>query len=297
MDGHATTSAPPDASPLERFCGERAFHWLLAQTGLGVRAPGTPGHRAAQALITEVLGQQGLEVQGQRWQVPVSRAPGGHAELHNLWARVPGRRPGPSTLITTHYDTRWIADRDPDPGERERPIVGANDGGSGTAVQLELARLWTVRPPLHDVLLAFADGEDLGDLDGHAFASGSAHMVSAPDGPRPARVIALDMVGGRGMRLNLELNSLLANEASGRLFQELFVTGQGLGLSPFFGGQPRTVWSDHGPWLEAGVPAVLLIDIDYPQWHTQADTAEHCCSASLAAVGHALAVYLGGGAP
>jgi len=296
MDGARPSHAPKIDTRPERFCGDRALGWLLAQVGLGVRAPGSPGHRAAQGLIGDELRRHGLQVHEQRWDVPVGRAPGGRAELCNLWARVPGRSRGPTTLLTTHWDTRWIADRDPDPALRQRPILGANDGGSGTAVQLELARLWTLRPPRYDVLLAFADGEDLGDLDGHSFATGSARMVSQADGPRPDRVIALDMVGGRDMRLNLELNSLLASAESGRMLQELFALGVQQGLAAFRAPQPRTVWSDHGPWLEAGVPAVLLIDIDYPQWHTQADTPEHCCASSLAAVGQVLASYLGGGA-
>ncbi len=276
------------------FSGGRAFDLLQAQVDLGIRAPGSPGHAAVQAWLAQQLRALGLAVDEQRFSVPLTLAPAGAVELCNLRVRIPGRSPGPCTLLATHYDSRWIADREPDPARRGEPILGANDGGSGTAVQLELARRFCESPPLHDVILAFCDGEDLGDIEGHPFALGSRRLVSDPGPFWPDQVIALDMVGGEGMRLNLELNSLSASPASRRLFVRLFALGQALHLEPFSGGDPRWIWSDHGPWLEAEVPAALLIDIDYPQWHTLSDLPEHCSAASLAAVGQVLERYLCG---
>ena len=283
------------------FSGDRAYRLLQAQTDLGVRAPGTPGHEAVVQLIRTTQEALGLEVTEQRWQVPCGRAPGGVAGLTNLLATIlpaergPGAHEARRILLGTHYDTRWIADREPDPDARARPILGANDGGSGTAILLELARVLCERPPRQEVVLAFFDGEDLGDLDGHPFAVGSAHFAANPGSFAPDEVIALDMVGGAGMRLNLEGNSLMASAGGRTLFQRLFALGRSMGLPPFFDGALRWIWSDHGPFLEQGIPAVLLIDIDYPWWHTQGDRPEHCSAASLEAVGRVLEAHLAGG--
>lgn len=275
------------------FCGRRALELVRRQTELGIRAPGTVGHERAVALFEELLVELGLAVTLQGWTVPLSLAPGGVAQLTNVLARIPGRQPGPSTLVATHYDTRWIADNDPDPRRRGQPIPGANDGGSGSAVQLELARLLCHRAPRHDVILGFMDGEDLGDIEGHEYALGSAHMAANPGALQPDQVIALDMVGGDQMRLNLELNSLLHDPRAARLMSELFARGRQLELAPFSDSEPRMIRSDHWPWIEAGVPAVLLIDIDYPWWHTHQDTLDHCSPDSLEAVGRVLLEQLG----
>jgi len=265
---------------------------MVRQVDLGIRAPGTEGHEAVLDLFEGELRARGFTPTRQRWEVDCSPAPGGRARLTNLLCRVPGREAGPVTLISSHYDSRWIADNDPDPARVGQPIPGANDGGSGTAVMLELARLWEHAPPASDVILGFMDGEDLGDIDEHPFAVGSRKLAAEPEGFEPDRVIALDMVGGADMCLNLEVNSLLANRAGAGIFFDLFVLGRSMELAPFFDGAPHSVYSDHGPWLEAGVPAVLLIDIEYPQWHTHQDLPGHCSAASLEAVGRVLNRYL-----
>lgn len=275
------------------FSGDRAFKHLVKQVELGIRAPGTPGHEAVLDLYEEVLAPLGLSTHRQRWDVPLSKVPEGEVTLTNLLCRIPGAGQAPTTLVSSHYDSRWIADNDPDPALVDRPIPGANDGGSGTAIMLELARCLTDHAPAGDVILGFMDGEDLGHIDEHPFAVGSRKLVAEPGAYLPDQVIALDMVGGEGMRLNLELNSLTVIEQGAGIFLELFSLGRALGLAPFAGGSPHTIYSDHGPWLEAGVPAVLLIDIEYPQWHTHQDLPEHCSVESLEAVGRVLEAYLG----
>ena len=136
------------------------------------------------------------------------------------------------------------------------------------------------------------DGEDLGGIDEHPFAVGSRKMAQEPGAYLPDQVIALDMVGGDDMRLNLEMNSLLSSRQGAGILFDLFVLGRSMGLAPFFDGSPHSIYSDHGPWLEAGVPAALLIDIEYPQWHTQQDLPGFCSASSLEAVGRVLERYL-----
>lgn len=276
---------------------EAAAAWqnLLDQVALGVRAPGTDGHRACADLfeerLTNLAARGGIEAPTrQTWTIPFRER---DIPLTNVLVRIPGRNPtAPSTLLGSHYDARWIADHDPDPSRRGEPIPAANDGGSGTAVLLELARALADTPPAGDVHLAFFDGEDLGDVEGCQYAEGSRHYVA--QGPADVdRVIALDMVGGKNMRLNIEGNSLL-HEASRDAFIDLFQRGRAAGRDAFFENQERWIYSDHGPFLDAGIPALCLIDIDYPQWHTHADLPEACHPDPLGQVGATLLEFLRG---
>ena len=276
------------------FNATNAWDLLAHLAAVGQRPPGTRAHAQTVDWMQGLLTGLGLSVQRQRWWVPLSRAPTGRAQLTNLLCRIPGREPGPPTLVGTHWDSRWIADNDPDPAQRGQPIPGINDGGSGTVVQLELARALLEHPPRHNVILAFFDGEDLGGIDGHPFAVGSRYFVAHMERWRPDEAIVLDMVGGAGARYNIETNSLSADPRSRALFSQLFIAGRRAGHPQFSGGNIRTIYSDHGPLLEAGVPAALLIDIDYPWWHTQDDTLTHCDPAALGAVGGVLFTHLRG---
>ena len=288
------------------FDAARAWQHLLDQVALGVRAPGTPGHAACADLFEQTLADLAAacawieEPQRQRWQQPFR---GQELTLSNVLVRVAGTRGervgggAPTTLVGSHYDARWQADNEDDPALRAAPIPAANDGGSGTSALLEMARAFTEAPPDGDVVLAFWDGEDLGGIDDLPYAVGSRWFVQHPDAAWSAdRVIALDMIGGRGCKLNIEGNSLQLPEARD-LFIRLFKQGQGAGRRVFFGGNERWIYSDHGPFLDAGAPALCLIDIDYPQWHTQADLPKHCAPEPIAEVGQTLLEVLRAGEP
>jgi glutaminyl-peptide cyclotransferase len=282
-------SASPD------FDGDAAWQHLLDQVALGVRAPGSPGHAAVAELFEQRLAALGSSVRPpvrQSWPIELRGAP---VTLTNVLTRIQGvDRAAPTTLVGSHYDARWIADHDPDPERRDAPIPAANDGGSGTSVMLELARALSVRPPLGDVVLAFFDGEDLGDVDGFPYAVGSRRFVERPpEGFAVDRIIALDMVGGRDVRLSIEGNSLI--DPRGRaMFVQLFGLGLAAGRPAFSGDRLHWIYSDHGPFLDVGLPAVCLIDIDYPQWHTHGDLPEACEAASLGQVGATLLDFLRG---
>jgi len=287
-----------------RFDPASAWQTLLEQVALGCRAPGTIGHANAADLFEQRLADVAARASNvgaparQSWDIDFRGQP---TTLTNVMVRIAGSDPdAPTTLVGSHYDARWIADRDPDPTRRGDPIPAANDGGSGTALMLELARALGEQPPTGDVVLAFFDGEDLGDVDGFPYAVGSRRFASeTPDGFAADRVVALDMVGGKEMALNIEANSL--SDPVGRaIFTDLFRLGRSAGRSAFYGGQTRWIYSDHGPFLDVGLPAVCLIDIDYPQWHTHADRPEACQPESIRQVGDTLLEYLrgpGGGVP
>jgi Zn-dependent M28 family amino/carboxypeptidase len=156
-------------------------------------------------------------------------------------------------------------------------MPGANDGGSGTAVLIHLLD-WISRGEFtRDIAVAFFDAEDLGDIDGKPFSIGASHLADTPvTGFDPEEVLVLDMVGGEGMIFDIDAHSIL-HPPSRRLTREIFRIGASRGYSPFTAHKPnrlKSIISDQYPFLRRGTAACLLIDIDYPQWHTQADAPE-----------------------
>jgi len=267
------------------FRGELALKHALYQCNLGPRPVNSEAHRQLQAYITEQLSQVGWEVERQPFTY--QNTPG-----VNLIAR-PAREPKPDApiaLIGAHYDTRQRADRDPDPARRSEPVPGANDGASGVAVLLELARVVDLGRSPYRVRLAFFDAEDNGQLDGWEFIAGSTYMARqlTPE-DRPSLVIVVDMIGDADQQIYMERNS------DPELQETLWRIASQLGYGEFF--IPQLKWSildDHTPFLQAGIPAVDIIDFDYPYWHTVEDTCDKLSAESLERVGRTVEAFLEG---
>lgn len=281
-----------------RFDGARAFALLRAQCDLGPRAPGTDAHRQARDWLIARLRPHVDGLVLQTWRQKVRRGPGAGRTfaMTNLLALVHGRGgadEAPDLMLSAHWDTRPVADQDPDPARRGEPVPGANDGASGVAVVLEIARALRAHRPPHPVVLALWDGEDLGEYyyGSRAWASALARGSVAW---RPRRGILLDMVGKRGLRCTTELNS---QRLAPELWQQVNATAGEMGLGAHFGGRPLAITDDHVFLARAGIPTILLIDYDYPQWHTTADTVERCDTQSLQVIGDVvLRVVHGAGA-
>jgi glutaminyl-peptide cyclotransferase len=191
---------------------------------------------------------------------------------------------GPIIILGAHYDTRRMADQDP--VRPTDPVPGANDGASGVAVLLELARTLDRQRVPHEVWLAFFDAEDNGRLDGWDWIIGSRYMADNLT-VQPEAMILVDMIGDADQQIYLELNS------DPQLSAALWATAASLGYGQHFIPAPRfTMIDDHIPFKERGIPAVDIIDFDYPHWHTTADTADKVSAASLERVGRTLEAYL-----
>lgn len=200
-------------------------------------------------------------------------------------------------LLGSHFDVRPWAESDPDPARREQPIVGANDGTSGVAVLLELTPLLVRQlPPEIGFTVILFDGEELGRPDLGGYLAGSRALADALAAGRFPRVAAaefgvvLDMVGDRDLRIQPDRASLAQHPA---LVDRIWSIGQAHGYAAF----DRTPLSvplldDHVPLSRAGVPSILLIDYDYPAWHTHADTLDKLDARSLGAVGETLRLAL-----
>ncbi len=269
------------ASPKQpSFSGQRAYRDVKAQMEIGPRPVGSEGDlRTAQYIVSQLKAAGWEDVQMLTFTFRGT-------PIRNVLAKSGGD--GPPILLGAHFDSRPYADRDPDPTKRHDPMPGANDGASGVAVLLELARSLD-RNSLHSpVWLAFFDGEDKGEIDGWPWSVGASHMAETLPA-RPKEVIVVDMVGDRDQQIYWERNS------SPEIQKELWKIASDLGYGEHF--IPRYRWGmidDHTPFLRQGIPAVDIIDFDYPYWHTTADTADKVSPESLKRVGRVLETYLEG---
>lgn len=271
------------------FDGSVAYAFLVKQTQLGPRAPGTTGHEKCLRFLHDELRKHAELVQTQEFQHSI---PGGkRVQLTNLVASF-NTKSDNRILISAHWDTRLWADKDPDKTNWDKPIVGANDGASGVAIILEIARQLKKTPSSAGVDLVLFDGEDLGKSGWpESFSAGARYFAAnRPAGFNPRFGINIDMVGDRNLEIYREQNSeRLAPEIQSLVFS----TARTLGIPQFFDSPGEEITDDHLPLNNVGIPTIDLIDFRYPDesnkyWHTLADTPDKCSAESLAAVGRVL---------
>lgn len=259
------------------FDAERAFAYLKKQCEFGPRPPGSAPHKATQNYLFTELQKFANRVSRQAYEF---KTEGRTLQMNNILAQF-GPQRGETLLLAAHWDTRPIADHDPNPENRSKPILGANDGASGVAVLLEIARILKAQPPPRRVLIVLFDGEDYGRTVDTMFI-GSRYFAQNMGEWKPDYGILLDMVGDKDLQLPIERYSWQAN----REFTEaIWQRAAELGLAPF---QPRlgaAIMDDHVPLIQAGIPMVDIIDFDYPHWHTLEDTVDKCSAKSLEVVG------------
>lgn len=266
----------PTLTPEPVFEQERAWAHAVAQCEFGPRPVGSEAGWATGDYIRAQLRTLGWQVEEQVFTYRGLR-------VRNLIGR---RGNGPVVVLGAHYDTRPVAERDPDPSQRDRPILGANDGASGVAVLLELARVVDVEATGRSVWLAFFDAEDRAHVDGWPTSVGAEEMARRLD-LRPEWVIVLDMVGDVDQQFYLE------GYSDTQLQERLWAVADELGYADHFVPEPgRTIIDDHVPFMERGIPAVDVIDIDYPAWHTLDDTLANISAESLGRVGTVMEVWL-----
>ena len=263
---------PPEP---ESFDGQRALADVQTQVAFGPRTPGSTGHAQVVEWMREELSDAGWESRIQSAEML------GH-QIHNVIAYRGEEQP--RIIIAAHYDTRLFADNDPDPAMRLEPVPGANDGASGVAVLLELARVLPEED--NSTWLVFFDAEDNGRIEGWDWILGSQAFVAELDF-RPEAVVIVDMIGDADQNIYIERNSDPA------LVQEIWSVAAELGYDGAFIPEAKySILDDHTPFLQAGIPAVDIIDFDYPYWHTVEDTADKISAGSLQAVGETLQEWI-----
>ena len=261
------------------FDGSRALQDIEYQVSLGPRIPGSPGHDQIVSWMTD-------ELEGKGWKVEIQEAEMLGNPIKNVVARRGGQLGTSNSwiILGAHYDTRIYADEDPNPENRTLPVPGANDGASGVAVLLELARVLPDDME-QDIWLVFFDAEDNGRIPGWDWILGSRAFVEGLEGI-PNAVIIVDMIGDNDLEIYIERGS------DSELSAEIWSVAAELGYSQFIPTEKYHILDDHVPFLEADIPAVDIIDFDYPYWHTVEDTVDKVSADSLEAVGETLRVWL-----
>ncbi len=256
------------------FDGQRAYQDVLIQVAFGARIPNSQAHAQTIAYIQEELQKSGWQAEAQEMQWH------GFAVQNIVAVRT---SESPQIILGAHYDSRRLADQDPDAG-RSEPVPGADDGASGAAILLELAR--TLPADSVPTWLVFFDAEDDGGLDGRDWIMGSRAFVASLK-LRPRAAIIVDMVG------DIDLNIYMERNSDATLSTEIWAQAAKLGYEQqFIQTVKYSMLDDHTPFLEAGIPAVDIIDFDYPYWHTAADTPDKVSPQSLQIVGETLRTWI-----
>jgi len=281
-------------SNVPRFDEDHAFSYLVAQCDFGPRNPGSDGYYACLDYLITELDQSANEIILQDFSYQERR----YNKQYNLENIIARFNPDSEfqTVISAHWDTRPWADQEDLRQDRDQPIIGANDGASGVAILLELAKIMGENPPPIGVNLVFFDGEDLGvPGENETYCQGSRFFAKNLPIPRPDEAINLDMVGDKQLVLPIERYSL---EYHPKLVRHLWDRAKDMGLDAFIGRVDYAIYDDHIPLNEiAGIPSIDIIDFKYPNsyanfWHTLNDIPENCSEESLGQVGALMVDYI-----
>lgn len=267
----ATAAAP-------RFDSGRAWDHLRALVALGPRPSGSPAIDQTRQYIKTQLAQLNVPVREQAWD---DTTPAGRLHMVNLIATIPGASQE-RIVIAGHFDTKRY---------REFRFVGASDGGSSAAFLLEMARVLKARRNPFTIELLFLDGEEaIGEWEFPNHTYGSRHyvQVAKQDGSLATlkALLLVDMIGDRDLNIRQDGNS------TRWLTDIIWAAAREQKLQQHFVDEVTEIEDDHQPFLEAGVPAVDIIDLDYPQWHTPLDTLDAVSARSLQVVGDVLLAAL-----
>jgi Zn-dependent M28 family amino/carboxypeptidase len=272
-------SPQPKAQAQITFDSGRAYDHLRQIVSIGPRPAGSPGIAKTREYIIAQLKAIGVPVTQQAF---TAKTPIGEIPMVNLIATIPGARKE-RVAITGHYDTKLF---------REFRFVGANDGGSSTAFLIELARVLKARANTFTIELIFFDGEEatLRDwgLTDHTYGSQYYVDTARKNGTLSTlkALVLVDMIADRSPRFMREQNS------TAWLTDIVWSTAQKLGHGAIFPNEAMPIEDDHIPFLNAGVPATDIIDLDYAPWHTEADTLDQTSARTLQVVGDVVVAAL-----
>lgn len=302
--GRQEPAGQPYVSTAPTFCTDSAYAYVAAQCAYGPRTPGSPAHDSCGAWIAEKFRALGADVTLQ--QTTVRLYDGTTVPCTNIIATCQSDAPK-RVMFCAHWDSRPWADNSPDSAHWHQPIDGANDGASGVAVLIELARLLQQTPAQVGVDLVCFDVEDCGTPqweddealhgDRH-WCLGSQYWAAHPheDGHRAEWAVLLDMVGGPDSEFRQEGYS---RRLAPRVLDKVWGAAHRIGLGGRFPyTQGSYVTDDHLPVNQCGIPCIDLIASDKNDggfcttWHTPLDDLSHIDRQTLADVGQTLTEVL-----
>jgi len=264
-------------STMPEFNGENALMYAKTQMDFGPRTPGSVAHEKTVDWIQSVL-------QENNWQTEIQ---GEETSIHRIENIIAKRNSsnGPWIMLAAHYDSRIYADQDSNLENRLNPVPGANDGASGVAVLLELARI--LPETLNkNVWLVFFDAEDQGQIEAWDWILGSQSLANQLE-IMPDKFVLLDMIGDKDLNIYFEGNSDI------QLRNEIWEVAAKLGYEDVFISKEKyKMLDDHIPFVKKGVTAIDIIDFDYPYWHTSQDVLDNISAESLGIVGKTIHHWL-----
>jgi len=271
----------PDAVPADQtggFDSAKAYEHVARIVSFGPRYPGSEGHRKAQDYFRSQLKGFGCILEEDEF---TASTPKGSVKMKNIIGKAAGTGEG-ILLLASHYDTVQPS--------RVADFVGAVDGASGNGVMLELARLLCAKDRKNrlNIWIVFLDGEEAfiewSDTDStYGSRQLAAQMSLSGDLKRLKAMVLADLVGEKDAQFKREEFS------TGWLADLVWDTAKRLGYSSSFlnegiGG----INDDHGPFLKRSIPAVDIIDLEYPHWHTPQDTLDKISARTLGVTGHVI---------
>ena len=283
----------PQGREVPDFHADSAYHYIQQQVDFGPRNPNSKAHRQTLKYLKENLAHYAGsdKVFQQKFTHPGYGADS--LKLTNIVASF-NVNASDRIMLCAHWDTRPRAEEDSDPAQKNNPILGADDGGSGVGVILEIARIMYHHPPPVGVDIVLFDGEDYGKRDSlqHYFL-GSRYWSENPPVPNynPRFAILLDLVGAKDATFYRERYSLSYAKP---LVNDVWAIADTLGYDHFFLSETgRAIQDDHFIVnRDAGIPAIDIINhtkTGFPDyWHTHRDNMDIIDKKTLEAVGSVL---------
>jgi glutaminyl-peptide cyclotransferase len=294
---HSKPEKPSDFAAdreIEYFDAKRAMKYLEDICRIGPRISGSEGMKEQQRILEKHFEGLGGKIYWQRFTARQKSQPK-PVELANLvvsWHPERQRR----IILCSHYDTRPIADQEEKRSKWTEPFISANDGGSGVALLMEMGHVMKNLRVRVGVDFVFFDGEEYifnPGPNGDVYFFGSEHFAQNyqkdPPRHRYAGAVLMDMIGGKNARFPIEKNSWIK---AGDLVQELWTIAAEQKCAAFVNQLGPEVRDDHLALNRVRIPAVDIIDFDYPHWHRLSDIPANCSPDSLEQVARVLIVWL-----
>jgi glutaminyl-peptide cyclotransferase len=293
-----TQDKKPIVVSVPSFDGAYALATIEKQVSFGPRVPNTASHVKCKDYLIAELSLYADTVIVQSFEDDIE---GEKVQLFNIIAKFKGENPSKLLLLGAHWDSRPLADEDPNPKNAAKSFDAANDGGSGVGVLLSMAKSFKSQKPPISVDIVLFDGEDLG-LHGSSeyFCRGSKYYTQQLTPlNRPTNVIILDLVGDKEAQFTIEGNSY---RSAPSMIRSLWSVGAEVGNGTFVNQTKYEIYDDHIPFIEIGIPSLDIIDAelvgnnaDNPRrryWHTADDTMDNIAESSLSGVGKTVLTFI-----
>lgn len=296
-NSNATQTAATDTAAtaqVPQFSGDSALTFAKTQCDFGPRVPATEAHKQCAQWLEATM----KSLCDSAWvqHGDVTTFDGKHLQLSNIIGVV-NPDAEQRILLMAHWDCRPWADNDPDPANHRKPVMGANDGASGVAVLLELARQMKAKRPNVGIDIVLVDAEDWGNSDDEdSWALGTQYWAAHPHygDAKPMFGVVVDMVGASGAKFAREYFS---TQYAPSFVEMVWSAAADAGFGAYFtNSSGGAVTDDHIAVNKvAGIPCLDIIDMRtdsptgfYDGWHTTRDTFDRLDAGTLRAVGQTL---------